>query len=247
MFRLAIAASKSYLHRHKLRLGRSLALFLTDQPMKKLLFCLLVLTATLRADTVDLSKPVPRLRLEDGRILQDVTFAQFKAYDIFLRHKGGSAVVRYEALPDEIRAAAEQKRPGGPKWFPGETAEKATTLEGQVFVQTRGAGPYKFGDVKVYAFDAKHLKAWEGTYLMEVQLPKPLSVATTDGDGRFKLTVPKDQPFFVYCHTSRAVGQYTEENEWRVPGETFKNAKEAVLSNANVGKPTKKVLIEETP
>ncbi len=196
---------------------------------------------------VDLSKPVPRLRLADGRILQDVQFVTFKALDVFIRHKGGSMALRYEALPDEIRAEAEQKRPGGPKWFPGETADNALMLEGQVFVQTRGAGPYKFGNVQVYAFEARHITAWQETNGREVRLPRPLSVATTDADGKFKLRVPRDTPYFIYCRTYRMIGSGGERNEWRVPGEQFKSGRDAILSNDNVGVPTKTVVIEETP
>jgi hypothetical protein len=214
--------------------------------MRFLLLIALLASAATAAD-VDLSKPLPRLRLADGRILQDVTFTQYKVLEIITRHKAGVIALRYEALPDEIRAVAEQKRPGGPRWFPGETSEKTTKLEGQVFLQTRGAGPYKFGNVKVYAFDARHLKIWDETYHRQITLPKPMAVATTDGDGRFKLSVPADQPYFIYCATSRLVGQTTEENEWRVPGEKFKNAKEIVLNNETVQAPTKVVVIEETP
>lgn len=210
------------------------------------ILCVGVCAAAFGAD-IDLSKPVPRLRLADGRILQDVTFVQFKALDVFIRHKTGSMSLRYEALPDEIRAAAEQKRPGGPRWYPGETAPSNVVLEGQVFVQTKGAGPYKFGNVKVYAFDAVHLKTWDETYQREIRLPKPLAVATTDGDGRFKLSVPKDAPYFIYCATHRILGKSEEFNEWRVPGEKFKNPKEIVLNNDTVREPTKVVTIEETP
>lgn len=196
---------------------------------------------------IDLSKPLPRLRLADGRVLQDVQFVSFKTLDVFVRHKAGSMSLRYEALPDEVRAAAEQKRPGGPRWYPGETTVETVTLEGQVFVQTRGAGPYKFGNVQVYAFDVVHLKMWDETFQREIKLPKPLAVATTDGDGRFKLNVPKDTPYFIYCSTRRLVGGFEEVNEWRVPGEKFKTPKEVILSNNTAQRPTKVVTIEETP
>jgi hypothetical protein len=195
---------------------------------------------------VDLSKPVPRLPLSDGRILQDANFVQFKALDILVKHRTGTVVLRYEALPDEIRAEAEKRRPGGPRWFPGETAPNGLILEGQVFVQTRGAGPYKFGNVNVYAFDAKHLEAWN-TNLMTVELPKPLSKAVTDGDGRFKISVPNDTAYFIYCYASRMVGPDIERNEWRVKGSDFKDPKQAILSNENREAPAKKVKIEETP
>ncbi len=196
---------------------------------------------------VDLSKPVPRLPLSDGRVLEEVVVEKFRFLDVIVKHRRGMAVLRYEALPDEVRAAAEQQRPGGPKWFPGEVAANRIDIEGQVFVQTRGAGPYKFGNVKVYAFEVKHLDAWE-TNLMTVKLPKPLVEATTDGDGRFKLSLPKDTPWFIYCRTRRIVGQFTENNEWRVRGESFKNAKQVVLANENLSNgPIKVVEIEETP
>jgi len=199
---------------------------------------------------VDLSKPVPRIRLADGRILQDVKFVTFKPLDVLIRHRAGPMAIRYEALPDDIRAAAEQQRPGGPKWFPGEGAENSISIEGQVFVQTRGEGAYKFGEAKVYAFAAEHLKAWDRVSRGQVvQLPKPLAVATTDGDGKFRLTVPKDTPYFIFCQASRLIAagaqSFTEVNEWRVPGEQFKNPKEAFLTGKNAEAQASKVAIEE--
>jgi len=219
--------------------------------MKRLIAVLLAglcAAALYAAETIDLSKPVPRLRLADGRILQDVQFVNFKTLDIFIRHRAGSMALRYEALPDELRAVAEQKRPGGPRWFPGDTAERQLAIEGQVFVTTRGASTYKFGEVKVYAFDAQHLDAWNRVgFDKVVRLPKALAVATTDADGKFKLSVPKDTVYFLFCQTSRLIGNETEYNEWRVPGETFKNPKEAYLSGKNLSPRTEKVEIEETP
>jgi len=87
--------------------------------MKTALLFLLCVIASFAAETVNLSEPVPRIRLADGRILQKVVFVSFKPLDVFVRYTGGSISLRYEALPDDIRAAAEQKRPGGPRWYPG--------------------------------------------------------------------------------------------------------------------------------
>lgn len=209
-----------------------------------------VMLAGAGAAEMDLAKPVPRIRLADGRILQDVKFVSFKPLDVVIRHRAGPMAIRYEALPDDIRAAAEQQRPGGPKWFPGETAQNSITVEGQVFVQTVGAGAYKFGEAKVYAFAAEHLTAWERVGRGQVvQLPKPLAVATTDGDGKFRLTMPKDTPYFIFCQATRLLvagsTSYTELNEWRVPGEQFKNPKEAFLTGKNAVAQPSKVAIEE--
>lgn len=212
-----------------------------------ILLLLFLITAGISAGQIDLSKAVPLMRLPDGRVLKNVQFVKFGPDTVTLKSHLGPALVRYEFLPDDVRAEAEKQRPGGPKWFPGETAEQVLTLQGQVFVQTRGAGSYQFGGVKVYAFDSRHLREWE-TNMMEIKLPKPLSVATTDGDGRFKMKVPKDVSFFIYCYTSRLLSvDVTERNEWRVPFEKFKSAEEIILSHNNVGRPVKIVKIEEHP
>lgn len=188
------------------------------------------LVTTLSAADADLSKPIAVMRLADGHILQNVTFAGFKTETVLLKHAGGFTAVRYEFLPADLRAAAELKRPGGPRYFAGEIAAEKVTVSGQVFIQTVGAGPYKFGNVTVYAFQADCLdllKAPTGT----PQLPKPIAQTVTDADGKFKLTVPKGAQYFLFAQAQRGLlDGSTERFEWHVPASEIKYIDQVNLS-----------------
>lgn len=203
--------------------------------MKALLTCFvgLALALAVFAGEVDLSKPVSIFRLSDGRVLKNVTFAKFNADTVLVRSNLGSLALRYEALPDDIRAAAEQKRPGGARWFPGDTSGNSETIEGQVFIQTQGASSYKFGNIDVYAFDLaalSYLDNPQGT----VRLPKPIHRVTTDADGKFTIRVPLDRPYFIFAQATRVITGGTEVQEigyeWRVPMNAVRRGKLLALS-----------------
>jgi hypothetical protein len=203
---------------------------------------LLACVATLPA--AEPPKPIDALRLPDGRVLKKAVLAEFKAEHVLVRHAGGAAVVRYEFLPDAVRGTAEQKRPGGPRWFPGDTSADTLKYSGQVYVQTRGSGPYKFGATPVYVFDLNYLEFWKQPGV--VRLPKAIYETVTDADGKFTISVPADRPFFIFAQATRLVSSdHTEQLEWRVPGDSFKFPDNAALNNDNVSA-FRTVVIEET-
>lgn len=193
-------------------------------------FAFFLVTALSAAD-VDLSKPVAVVRLADGQILQNVAFAGFKTETVLLKHAGGFSVVRYEFLPADLRAAAELKRPGGPRYFAGETAAEKVTISGQVFIQTVGLASYKLGNVAVYAFQADSLELLNAPIGIP-QLPKPIAQTVTDADGRFKLTVPKGTPYFLFAQAERGMSDGTTERfEWHVPDSEIKYPDQVNLSD----------------
>ena len=83
----------------------------------------LVLIAASAFAAVDLTKPIPALTLDDGRILKNATFANFKTDTVLVRHAGGALALRYEFLPEAVRADVQAKRPGGP--LPAASSERA--------------------------------------------------------------------------------------------------------------------------
>lgn len=195
------------------------------------LLCLLAVTSFA---AVDLSKPIPVLSLADGRVLKNVTFANFKTDTVLLRHAGGSIALRYEFLPEGIRDDVEAKRPGGPRSSTG-TAVSAEKMKvsGQLFVTTRGAGAYKFSGVTVYAFPMEVYQTWEQTNINPVELPRPITKAVTDADGKFTITLAKDQPFFLFAQASR----FTSENErydFRLQHTDIKSMDAALMNNEHL-------------
>lgn len=205
--------------------------------MKLLILFALIAAAGITARAVDLSKPVPVIRLADGRVLKNVTFSKFGGETVVMKSNLGAVVVRYDALPDDVRSAAEQKRPGGAKWFAGDTSGNSEKIEGQVFVQTQGAGAYKFGNCEVYAFDLSALSYFDATKQGKVYLPRPIHRTVTDGDGKFTLIVPVDRPFFVFVQASRLIDgggfPLTQKFEWRIPMSDIRKGRLLLLSNDN--------------
>lgn len=187
-------------------------------------------------ESVDFTRPVGIIRLSDGRVLKNVTFVKFGADIVLMRSNLGPVGVRYEALPEDIRASAEQKRPGGPRWFAGDTSGNTEKIEGQIFIQTAGASSYKFGNTNVYAFDLYALDYFNQLG-KPIHLPKPIHVTTTDADGKFTLKVPLDRPYFIFAQAERLTGDAASQNlststyEWRVPMSAVRKGKLLLLSS----------------
>jgi hypothetical protein len=195
---------------------------------------LFVLFAATLLAAVDLTKPIPVLALSDGRILKNVTFANFKTDTVLLRHAGGSTLLRYEFLPDGLRDDVEAKRPGGPRSNTGvPVSGEKTKLSGQLFVTTRGAGAYKFSGITVYAFPMEAYKTWEQTNVNPVELPRPIVKAVTDADGKFSMMLAKGEPFFLFAQASRFVSE-TEKYDFRVPHTDIKSMDAALMTNEHI-------------
>lgn len=200
--------------------------------MPRIIALLVLLTATAFA-AVDITKPIASLALPDGRVLKNATLANFQSDTVLVRHAGGSLAIRYEFLPPEIRVAAEQKRPGGSRLPAGEASLKTIEIQGQVFLQTQGAGPYIMANVSVYAFDIEHLAVWENTRINPVKLPQPIAMTKSDGSGRFKFTIPPDRPYFIFAQGARVLtATKTEWYEWRAPSSEIKKLDEVFLTNS---------------
>lgn len=195
----------------------------------------------------DLSKPIEAIYLSDGRVLKNATITAYRTMDVTVKYAGGSTVIRYEFLPDDIRPDAEKKRPGGPRYLAGETAAAKTKVQGQVFITTQGAGAYKFSNVTVYAFPIESFEVWKMTNINPVQLPKPLAKATTDADGKFSIDVPKGPAFFLFAQASRMFSDGSSARyEWHAPSGEFKRMDQVYLS-AEWRHPQRPVQIDETP
>lgn len=194
------------------------------------------------------AEPTPAtIQLADGRVLQAATITAHRSENVAIKHRGGVAVVLYEHLPAHLRAEAEKKRPGGPRYFAGETAAKKKTYAGQVFIQTRGKGPYKFGNVLVRAFPADYLSQWQYNS-RPIRLPVPLAETITDGDGRFTLTLPEGVAFFLYARGSRVMLDGSREQvEWRVSSAEIKYPEAVLLSNENLHHGHTVIDVEQRP
>lgn len=79
-----------------------------------LLAVLLLLARLQAADTpgaVDLGATLPTVELTDGRILQNVRIVGFGSTAVMARWDGGRGTLAYGLLPEDLRRAAEGKRP----------------------------------------------------------------------------------------------------------------------------------------
>jgi hypothetical protein len=217
----------------------------------KFLAILLLLPLLALAQEPPKEPTFPTVRLADGRVLRNVTFGRAGADTMVLRSTSGPVAVRYEALPDNVRAEAERRRPGGPRWFAGDTSGNTDSVEGQLFIQTAGAGSYKFGDTEVYAFDLSLLQNFHHPSQGVVRLPRPIHRTTTDADGRFTLKLPKDRPYFIFAQASRlrvaGPDTWTERFEWRVPMDAVRPGKPLLLSGEHRTEYTARLQIEPTP
>lgn len=189
------------------------------------------------------------LMLSTGRVLKKAVVRKCGPELVTLAGPGWSTSVRYDALPDDVRSILEPHRPGGARWFPGDTSGNTLEIEGQIFIQTQGSSSYKFGDVDVYAFDLYLLNKFTGDGTT-VYLSKPIHKTTTDADGKFKLRVPKNKPYFIFAQTHRfiAAGTLSENEyyEWRVPMSAVRKGQTLRLASEH-RHPVSRVVIEAMP
>lgn len=199
------------------------------------------------------AKPFPALpevvMLSTGRILKKPVVKKCGSEMVVLGGSGWTESVRYEALPDDVRSVLEPFRPGGARWFAGDTSANTLEIDGQIFIQTQGASSYKFGNVDVYLFDLHVLSRFSGD-TKQIHLPRPLHKTTTDADGKFKLRVPKTKPYFIFAQSSRMVvaGESSETllYEWRVPMSAVRKGQTLKLAS-DYRFPVSDVTIEEQP
>lgn len=216
--------------------------------MKTLLLCL-VLAMSVSAAINPQSK-FPEVALTDGRTLKDFEIVSFSTSAVMAKWSGGRGTISYEALPAELRAEAEKMRPvkkvvalPAPRVataFPVESKKPASPngetktqrFKGQAFIVTRGAGSYKFGGLPIRVFPQS---AWGlfDTRLSIIDMPEPITTASTDADGNFEFSVPKDVPFVVFAQTRRLTGKYEEAYQWKIASTQIENPEAVHLSNGN--------------
>ena len=171
--------------------------------------------------TKDVFPELPEMMmLSDGFVIKKGVVKKCGPELVTITGASGLKSVRYEAFPDDVRSQLEKFRPGGPRWFPGDTGGSTLNIEGQIFIQTQGSSSYKFGNVTVYAFDLNLLSNFSAPGTV-VRLQKPIHQAETDADGKFTIKVPKGRAYFIFAQASRfvaaGVDSYTQNFEWRVP------------------------------
>lgn len=59
---------------------------------------------------VDLTKPIPELRLKDGTVLHDVRIKSYGNATVMVRHNNGAGTIKYELFPDDLLPALNAAR-----------------------------------------------------------------------------------------------------------------------------------------
>jgi len=189
----------------------------------------LVIARALLADTPPAPTPTPTptpvptmpdtITLANGAVLHDVSVIRWNSDSVVLKHTGGADTIRFIYIAEPDRAAVLAVRADAKKAAKATVKDEAPlvrTINGQVFISTKGGVSYKLGDVTVYLLRIGDLTLFN-TSEKSIRLGTPASSAVTDADGFFTLTAPDDGEYFVYAKASRRVGEQTERYEWRLP------------------------------
>ena len=219
--------------------------------MKTIAFVLALLTARLFAADAPAPAAVfpSELKLSNGVTLHHATPTRWASDYVVVKHANGIDPVQYRYIAPEQRpvvlAMKEQAAAAAPTPAPlartAPTAPTNTTLEGQAFIVTRGAGNYKLGGMLIYVFPAERLKAFDG--YATVELGEPTTTATTDADGKFRLKLADDGEFFLFARVSRLTGASRESYEWIVLSAQITDRSNVLLSSNNNREPTRQVKI----
>jgi hypothetical protein len=87
------------------------------------------------------------------------------------------------------------------------------TLKGEIFVSTVTGNSVKFGAIPVYIFKKKTA---DGLDTVFGNTHKADFVATTDGDGKFSISVPKGD-YVIAVKAERHILDDTENYQWLYP------------------------------
>lgn len=217
--------------------------------MRILLLSLIAAVLTVAASAADLPPLPESVTLANGKVLHKVSVVRHQPGRVVLKYRGGVAGFRYDHLSKEdaaiFRAHAKAAAAEAAKPKP----VKLQRYEGQVFIQTVGAGSYKFGGTKVRVFALKQLEAFDS--IGEIRPGAPILTAIADADGRFSFELPADRDFFIFAQAYRYRPTYprrgSDEHEtyqWILPSEDIKDAGGIMLTGRN-SMDAQKVIVEE--
>jgi hypothetical protein len=139
------------------------------------------------------------------------------------------------------------------------SCHRQTTVNGSVFIVTKGKENIKLGLVQVSAIPeqavlkylqrlqevaAKRASGITMAYYLSYpdmakmlifdDLPAELAVATTDADGKFTMRLPANTPIVLAAHSSRSAGNTTEEYYWLCRFSVSSSGNTILLSNQNL-------------
>lgn len=177
------------------------------------------------------------IKLVNGVVMRKVSIVRWNSDSVVLKHQGGIDPVLFAKISPEDRtkliafrdAQKFQDKPGASS---NDAQAKSATIEGQVFVATRGSGNYKLGSVYVYAFPIDRVSSLES--FSTPDLGKPIASSVSDAEGKFKLTINPEQEFFIFAQASRLAGSYRESYQWTVKSREIKDRSNVILSNHNL-------------
>ncbi len=117
-------------------------------------------------------------------------------------------------------------------------AQRPATIEGDVFIVTKGAQSIKLGAIEVRVLQTAEIDALRerrGTGRVRfTELPGALRTATTNADGHFSVEVPAGN-YALAAQAERRVGYATEKYFWLVPVAAQAGGKAPVsLTNRNL-------------
>jgi hypothetical protein len=182
--------------------------------------------------------------LTTGRVLRNVQVVRWETNRVVLKYSGGVDPIAFSLFksptPEQLPAIRESdlERKAA---TPAKANAEPRKIAGQVFVTTRGAGSYRFGGARVYAFSPEAIESakqrFSGRLPAGFRLPSSeeqavitadtwvdllgdeaeLASTTTDADGNFIVALKPGQNAWLFCTAGRLVGSTKEQNTWLAP------------------------------
>jgi hypothetical protein len=196
------------------------------------------------------------LTLTSNVVLHKISVVRWEKERVVIHHLGGTDPIYYKYIADPQRGIMlalrdiQMSKPQPRSRAVADAAPVAhdSKFSGECYVaeSSTGTGIYKISGVTILVLPPEAAERFADDN-STITLPKPLTQAVTDDQGKFAFTLPLNQDFYLVAQSYRLVAGQKLYFNWHMKGSDFKDPNHIVLNNTNCAYANKKLLFDKDP